>query len=94
MTDRHVLRNECEQAMLQLENAFLKCMGESNSKRWFNVSGVADELAFGRLILGYHTIDGAALGRAIAERLEHKKLVEIERPIRGPWKIRRTLGPR
>ena len=31
MTDRQILRNECEQAMLQLESAVLKFLGDSRA---------------------------------------------------------------
>ena len=74
MADRQILRNECEQAMLQLENAFLKYMG--TSKYIFVVSSIASRLYL-----------DTALGRAVALRLSRKKVVELKFGSR--WTMRR-----
>ena len=74
MADRQILRNECEQAMLQLENAFLKYMG--THKYSFQVSSIARHLYL-----------DPALGRAVARRLSRKKVVELK--FGGRWTIRR-----
>lgn len=86
MTNRQILRNECEQAMLQLENAFLKFM--ETSRRKFTVSHIAGHLCLDELLPRIDGINGAALGRAIAKRLEEKNIVEINTSTWGPWRIR------
>ena len=77
MTDKKILHNECEQAMLILENAFLKYMGDSKSLH--SVANIADGLGLG--------FDSAALGRAIAKRLEGKGLVKINQSWSRRWSV-------
>ena len=79
MTDKKILRNECEQAMLILENAFLKYMGDTKSSH--AVSDIAEGLGLG--------IYSAALGRAIAKRLERKRLVKIDLSWSRRWRVQR-----
>ena len=85
MTDRQVLRNECERAMLQIENAFLKYIG--TGEKWTTTASVADALRFDELLAG----NGAAFSRFLADRLQNKGLVEKkDATLYGEWvKVRR-----
>ena len=85
MKDIQILRNECEQAMLQMESAFLKCVGKGEG--WTYTAHVAQALRFDDLVPGY----GAAFSRSMASRLQAKGLVEMQgAPNYGQWvKVRR-----
>ena len=87
MPENRIPHNECEQATLKLEHAFLESMGTGN--RWSFVTHIANHLYHDELrprIVGSH---GAALGRAIDKRLANKKIIEID-DSGGWWSICRS----
>lgn len=85
MADEQILRNECEQAVLQLENAYLKCLGDGDA--WTPTVHIAEALRLHDLFPG----SGSAFSRMLAERLMKRGLVEIDRAhFYGQWvKVRR-----
>ena len=78
--------------MLQLENAFLKCMGDS--KDWHQTASISGAMLLDDLLPKFGGVDGAAICRMIAERLKGKGLVEIKYPdhMSMYWRVRRNSG--
>ena len=72
-TDQDILHIECNQAVLQLEAAFLKAMSGSNHAR---VSAIAHRLGLTKLV-GYD--EGLALARGLAKSLENKQILTTSR---------------
>ena len=92
MTDFQILRNECEQAILLLENAILKCL-EADGGHWVDAPKIAGHLGFNNLLPHFGSVDGTAICRTMIDRMERKGLLEVRRPGTpgGRWGVRRKL---